>query len=222
DKDYLPLTEEQKSAMKDKDIENWEKKAKTGLLHNDSILQQITISMRKSLSEPVQGVGLTLKDLGIQSRSYADNGKLYLDEDKLKSILKSKPDEVRKLLNGVSEDNPKYDRNLSTEQRQNRYSKSGIFQRLSDLIEDNISLVSNKYGQKGILLEKAGIEGDTTSSDNIITDEIEQYDKKITALTEKLAQKEENYYAKFTKLEQALSKMNQQSSWLASQFGGNG
>lgn len=220
-RDYLPLTDEQKEAMDEKTVEKWETKAKTGLLRNDDILQKITLDMRKAVYEKIEGVGISLKDLGIESRSFKDNGKLYLeDENKLKSMLQNNPDEVAKLLNGVSENNPSYSRNMTKEQREDRYENSGIFQRLSDIIEDNITTARDADGRKGILLEKAGIEGDLSNTKNFITEELFRYDDRIDILSDKLDKKETNYYLKFANLEKMLSKMNQQSSWLSSQFGG--
>jgi flagellar hook-associated protein 2 len=219
DRNYLPLTDEQKDAMSDKDIEKWEEKAKTGLLRNDSLLQQIALDMRKALYEKVEGVGISLKDLGIESKSYADYGKLYLDEDKLKNMLISKPDEVAKLLNGVSAENPTYSRTATKEQRADRYNKSGVFQRLSDIIEDSISTYRDADGRKGTLLEKAGIAGDLSNTKNLISDELDDFDDRIDDMIYRLTRKEEAYYKKFSQLETMLAQMNQQSSWIASQFG---
>jgi len=219
DRNYLPLTDAQKDAMKEKDIEKWEDKAKTGLLNNDSILQSLVSSMRTALYEKVEGVSITLKDIGIESKSYSDKGKLYLDEDKLKNALLTMPDEVQKLLNGVSAENPSYSRTATAEQRADRYKKSGVLQRLSDIIEDHVSTFRDKDGKKGILLEKAGIEGDLTNTKNLINDQLKDYDNRINDMIEKLTRKEENYYKKFSALERMLAQMNQQSSWLLSQFG---
>jgi flagellar hook-associated protein 2 len=174
--------------------------------------------MRKALYEKVEGVGLSLKDIGIESRSYIEKGKLYLDEDKLKGMLLNRPDEVSKLLNGVDLDNPTYSRNFTTEQKKDRYDKSGVLQRLSDIIEDNISTVRNSSDKKGVLLEKAGIENDLSNTRNLLNEEMDHYDERIYTLIDKLTKKEENYYLKFSKLESMLARMNQQSSWIANQF----
>ncbi|HEX3030140.1 MAG TPA: flagellar filament capping protein FliD [Clostridia bacterium] len=220
DRDYQPLTDEQKEDMSESDIEKWEKKAKTGILKNDSILDQITYSMRKALFDKVEGSGINLKDIGIESKSYTDNGKLYLDENKLKNALLNKPEEVSKLLNGVSSDYPVYSRDQTTEARKIRYDQSGLLQRLSDIIEDNTSTIRNEKGDKGILLVKAGIENDLSNIKNLMTDELYDYDERVDELIDKLTKKEENYYTKFANLETMLNRMNQQSAWLTSQLGG--
>ncbi len=218
DRDYQPLTDEQKEGMEEKDIEAWEKKAKAGILRSDSILQQITLSMRKALYEKVEGVGISLRDIGIESRSYNDNGKLYLEEDKLQKALLEKPDEVAKLLTGTSSQHPTYSRNFTISEKQVRYNQSGLFHRISDIIEDNVSTIRSEKGYKGILLEKAGIENDVSNTQNTLADELDNYDDRIDSLIDKLIRKEENYYLKFSNLEIMLNKMNQQSAWLTSQF----
>lgn len=218
DRTYQPLTDAQKDEMEEKDIEKWEEKAKTGLLRNDSLLQQLTLSMRTALYEKVEGVGISLRDIGIESKSYADKGKLYLDEDKLKNALQSKPDEVAKLLNGVSTGNPTYSRSATSEQKADRYSKSGVFQRLSDIVENHISTIRDTNGSKGILLEKAGIEGDLSNTKNLISQQLDDFDDRINNMIDKLTRTEENYYKKFSALETMLAQMNQQSAWLTSQF----
>ncbi len=221
DRNFPPLTEAQKREMKDSDIENWEKKAKTGLLRNDDIIYRMVNAMRTAMYEPVEGVSLTMKDIGIGTTSYLDGGRLTIDEAKLREALRNNPDEVAKLLNGVDPDNKTYSRTATAEQRKSRYSKSGIFQRISDILEDNISIYRDSNGNKGTLLEKAGIEGDITFNDNLLNDELKNYDKRISALTEKLIAKEEYYYRQFTALERYLAQMNAQSAWLMTQFGQN-
>ena len=221
DRDYPPLTDAQKKEMKDSDIENWEKVAKTGLLRNDDIIRRMVTAMRTAMYEPVEGSSLTMKDIGIGTTSYLDGGRLTIDEAKLREALRNNPDEVAKLLNGVDPDNKTYSRTATAEQRKSRYSKSGIFQRISDILEDNISIYRDSNGNKGTLLEKAGIEGDITFNDNLLNDELKNYDKRISALTEKLIAKEEYYYRQFTALERYLAQMNAQSAWLMTQFGQN-
>lgn len=220
DRNYLPLTDDQKEAMNEKDIENWESRAKTGLLQNDAILQRISEDMRRALSETVEGAGLSMSEIGISSSSYLDRGKLTIDETKLRDALQNKPDQVVSLLNGTAESVPLYSRTLTAEQKETRYNQSGVFQRLSDIIDDNISILRDTNGKKGILLEKAGITGDTSITSNTITNELKTYNERILNLLDVLSDKEDAYYKRFTAMESALQKMNSQGSWLASQFGG--
>ncbi|NLY74012.1 MAG: flagellar filament capping protein FliD [Firmicutes bacterium] len=51
---YLPLTDEQKEAMTEDQIEKWEEQAKKGLLRNDSILRGAINSLRMAVSQVLE------------------------------------------------------------------------------------------------------------------------------------------------------------------------
>lgn len=220
ERSYLPLTDAQREAMSDDQVEQWEGKAKTGLLQNDSMLQGLAQSLRQALTDTVTDAGLTLRDIGISSTSYTDRGKLTIDEEKLKTALETKGDQIVALLNGQPEDIPSYSRTLSAEERTTRYNAVGLFQRVSDILDDHVSILRDGNGKKGMLLEKAGITGDSSVALNDIQNELKGFDSRINTLLDRLADKEEAYYRRFTAMEQALQKLNDQGNWLASQLGG--
>ncbi|WP_176719906.1 flagellar filament capping protein FliD, partial [Desulfuribacillus alkaliarsenatis] len=56
-RDFPPLTNEQRRAMDDKEIEMWEEKAKSGLLRGDHMLSGILTDMRMLISDQVKGLG---------------------------------------------------------------------------------------------------------------------------------------------------------------------
>jgi flagellar hook-associated protein 2 len=218
DRKYPPLTDEQKEAMNDKDIEKWEEKAKTGLLRSDRLLENIVTNIRRALYDGIKGVNTTLAGIGISSTSYHDKGKLTIDEAKLKAAIQDDPDGVMNLFCRQSTSHPGYARTLSPDERKARYEEQGLAYRIYDIIEDNISTFRDSYGNKGFLLEKAGIEGDMTEFGSAISDQIKQKDTLMETLLEKLYRKEEMYYAKFTAMEKVLEQMNSQSAWLYQQF----
>ncbi len=216
DRDYQPLTDEQKADMEAEDIKKWEEQAKTGLMRNDGLLQDIVYSMRKALTDSIDGIAKSLPAIGITTGAYTEQGKLKIDEAKLKAAISNDPEAVADLFSKKSSID--YSDSLTTEQRSQRYKEEGLANRLSDILEDNIRTI----GGKGKLLQKAGIAGDRTEFENLIYDEIDDYDKDIASLLDRLTDKEERYYAKFTAMESAISRMNAQSSWLASQFNSGG
>ena len=215
DRDYQPLTDDQKTDMEAEDIKKWEDKAKTGLLRNDQLLQDITYSMRQALSDSVGDISQTLSSIGITTGVYTEKGKLIIDETKLKAAISNDPEAVSELF--TKQSSISYSSSLTADQRAQRYNEEGLANRLSDILNDNIRTV----GGKGRLLEKAGIEGDMTEFTSLIYKEIDNYDTSISSLLDKLADKEDKYYARFTAMEQAISRMNSQSSWLSSQFSSN-
>lgn len=220
DRSYQPLTEEQKRDLSSEEVVKWEEKAKMGLMRNDSLLQKIVYDMRSAITSKIQGVSAYITDIGISTGSYTDKGKLSIDETKLKEAIRTNPDGVMNIFNKKSETAPSYSRTLNTDERKARFEESGIFQRLFDVVEDNISTYRDSNGKKGILLEKAGIIGDASEFNNSMYKELYNYENSINEISAKLAKKEENYYQKYANLERVIQQMSSQSAWLASQFGG--
>lgn len=220
-KDYQPLTEDQKSAMSEDQIKQWEDKAKSGLLKNDSILSGIVTKLRSVLYDTVQGAGISLSSIGITtSADYTQNGKLEINETKLKEALVNKGEQITKLFT-ASSDKTYYDAINSSTIRNERYSESGIAQRMSDIIQDAIRTNTDKDGNKGTLLEKAGIVGDRSEYTNILFKDMASLDETITELNSKLQVKEDSLYARFTAMESALEKMNSQQSYITQMLGGS-
>ncbi|WP_165442852.1 flagellar filament capping protein FliD [Senegalia massiliensis] len=215
-RDYRPLTEAQKKEMSEKEIELWEEKSKSGLLRSDSILQKVTYEMRRALYDKVEGVDISLYDIGIKTSSnYLDKGKLVIDETKLRQSLNDKPEEVKSLF--AKDSNIDYE---DSSNRSIRYKSQGLAERLNDILKDNIRITRDDNGRKGILLEKAGIEGDVTEFKNTMNDKIDDYKDRISELLVDLDAKENYYYIMFSRMEKALSQMSAQSSWLNQQMGG--
>nr|MBO2494544.1 hypothetical protein [Clostridia bacterium]PZN11666.1 MAG: hypothetical protein DIU64_02125 [Caldicoprobacter oshimai] len=218
-RDYPPLTDAQKKEMSEKEIELWEQKAKSGLLRGDSILQNIVYSMRRALSEAVEGVGISLSSIGITTGSYFERGKLHIDENKLKEALKNDPEQVMELF--IKKSSIDYSPNLDSSSRTQRYNESGLMYRIYDILMDNIRTTRDSQGRKGILLEKAGIVGDITEFQNMMDAELRRLDKRIDAAVEAMIRQENKYWAQFTALEKAIQRMNMQSMWLMQQLGLN-
>ena len=101
DRNYLPLTEEEKKAMSEKDIELWEEKAKTGLLRNDSILEKMVLEMRKALYDSIEGVGIHLTSIELQLAM--SKKVLVVNENELKKAIKNNPEGIMELFNKRSE-----------------------------------------------------------------------------------------------------------------------
>lgn len=215
---FLPLTDEQRDAMSEDEMKKWESKAKEGILSNDNTLENMLLKMRRAFFDPVPGVGISLKDIGLStSRDISQGGKIIIDEVKLKDALKNNGDKVTQLLTKTSSISYNPGENNTA-----RYSEEGIFQRLDDILQDNLRIVRDSKGKKGILLDKAGIKGDYSEFHNTLTDQLIKKDKIISEMEKKLATKENKYYLQFSQLEKAMQQMNSQSSWLAQQLGMGG
>lgn len=216
DYDFEPLTDSQKAAMTEEEIKQWEEKAKAGILANDGLLRDIVSGLRNAVMQAVDGNGLLLSSIGIKSASWLDKGKLYIDEDKLTKVLTENPDQVFDLF--TKQSNVLYSTAATdSSARSERFNESGLIQRISDVIQDNIR--TNTYRERrGALLEKAGITGDRSQFNNLLYNQISDYDRRIDRLNDALFAKENSYYLQFAQLEALINNMNTQSAWLAQQF----
>lgn len=194
-RDYQPLTEEQKEAMSETEIKKWEAKARSGLLKNDSILNRIISEMRLTISATVEGVSgaKSLSEIGITTGSYwnDENGKLKIDETKLRAAIEADPEGVAELFNHSSE----------------TQSEKGLAIRLYDTASAGITRLTDYAGTSTKLYDQS-----------YIGRRLVDLDKKIDSLEDRLVTVEARYWSKFTAMERAISSMNQQSSWLTSQL----
>ncbi|EPY2300886.1 flagellar filament capping protein FliD [Clostridium sporogenes] len=228
---FEPLTEEQKKDMKDSDIKLWEEKAQSGILRNDSDIQNMLFSLRRAFFDSVEGAGLSLKDVGLTTSSdYTQGGKIVFDmnidkdgnngEARLKKLLKEDPDKVFKIFSKQSDSYPRYTPDLTSTERKQRYNEEGILQRINDIFKDYTRTTKNVNGKMGIFVEKAGIKGTASEINNNLYKELEKREKTIKEMEDRLLERENRYYYQFAQLEKYMSQMNSQSAWLAQQLGG--
>lgn len=216
---YSPLTDEQKEAMKEDDIKRWEEKAKQGIIRGDDSLEKFLRELRSTLFESVKDTNISLKEIGIDtSDDYTQRGKLVIDETKLREALIERPNDVAELFTKNSEIS--YDADKGYGGNEERKETTGIFRRMSDIVQDAIRTTRNTNGQKGYLLEKAGIKGDLSEIKNTISDKIKEKDKSIEDLIRKMQDRETQLYKQFSYLETMMNNYNAQSSWLTQQLGG--
>ena len=185
-RDYAPLTDEQKKEMEEDEIKKWEEKAKSGLLRNDSIIQNALAKMRSDLyskggsTNPEMNM---LLQIGITtSSSYTDNGKLMIDEDKLRAAIEKDPDAVANIFSGTTE-NP------------------GLADKMRTTLKAATADIEKKAGKASSVNATFNI-GRTLTS---VEDSITNWKKKLEDI-------EDRYWKQFTAMENAISKANNQSS----------
>ncbi|WP_054739616.1 flagellar filament capping protein FliD [Cellulosilyticum ruminicola] len=106
-KSYEPLTDEEKEAMTDKQVEQWEEKIKGAILRKDSGLSDLTSLFRTTMSTDYASQGLNkncsmLSHIGIGSTNWSDRGKLTVNEEKLKKALTENGDDAVKLITTIA------------------------------------------------------------------------------------------------------------------------
>lgn len=199
-KGYEPLTDEEKEAMSESQIEEWEGKIKDSILRKDGSLNTIASAMKRIMMEGVvvNGEKMYLSNFGIGTLNYftaAENEKnaYHIDgdpddehtsgnADKLKSMIANDPDTVVAFFTKLTE-------NLRSE--------------MFDIM-------------KGTDYSSAF----TAYDDKKMQKEYDEYTTKIKELEDKLADYEDKWYAKFAAMETALAKMQNNASAVTSLLGG--
>ena len=200
-RDYDPLTDDQKSEMTEKEIELWEAKVKSGQLRNDSDLTRIVNNLKSSMSSLVEGAGTTLEKMGItpvQDYSGTTNGTFTIDED---ALLKAIEEDAESVMNVFI-------------QKGDSSSNTGILHRMKDILNDEFVSTT-----KSALIKKAGVEGTASFSQNTLTKQISQYERKIEEMEDALEDKEQALYSKWASIETMMNNYNSQMSYLYSMFG---
>ena len=212
ERDYPPLTEAQKEEMTDSQIEKWEEKAQSGLLRNDSILSNIMRNLRSAFYDKIDGTTTNFREIGITNSDNYNKFEIIVDEAKLKAALDKNPEEVMALFN--KEEDIDYRPSLSSADRSQRYGEVGFAQRVSDILNDAVRTRRDASGFKGTLVEKIGVDGDTTEFNNFMTRQMDSIEERIQKAIDKMEDKETRYFDQFTRMERVISRLNAQSESL--------
>lgn len=193
-KGYEPLTSQEKEAMSDDEVKEWETKIKNSLLRSDSTLGSIINAMRSAMQTTVEYDGGTyaLSSLGIMtSTDYTEGGLLHIYGDPDDSVYSAKDDKLKKAL----EENP--DEVIAT--------LTGVFGNLRQTMSDKMA--GSKYSSSM-----------TFYNDIKMKSDVKDYESDIKDWEDKLADMEDAYYSKFTAMETALAKLQSQQSSMSALF----
>ncbi len=200
-KGYEPLTNEEKEAMSETEIKEWESKIKDSLLRRDDNLSTVSSALKSVMSAGIEVNGKTmyLSSFGINTLSYfeaADNERnaYHIDgdpddpstsgnADKLKSMIASDPDTVISFFTRLSKN---------------------LYDKMSDLSKsvDGYRTFGNFYDDKKMKAD------------------YDDYTSKISDLEKKLTAYEDKWYKKFAAMETALAKMQSNMSAVTGLLGG--
>lgn len=183
-RDFPPLTDEQRSAMKETEITAWEAKAKSGLLKNDDILKDTITAMRSVINNSLG----QLSAMGITTGQYYEGGKLYLDEDKLKQALQSNPQQLSDIFQG----------------------SDGIVNKLSTTMTNTLQKFSDRAGTNRF----SGDLSAAFKDESVMGKQMKEYTSRISDLLKRLDDQEDRYYKQFSAMETAMNQLQSQSSSL--------
>ncbi len=199
-KDYNPLTDEEKAALSDKEVEEYEQKIKDSLFRRDETVSNIINTLTGAMSKgyDVGGKSTYLSDFGIGTLGYflaADNERhaYHIDgdaddsdtagkEDKLKALIASDPDKV------VS-----------------------FFTKLSQELYTGMNKLSSSVADKrsyGSFFE-----------DKKMKTDIDSYKNKISDMEEKVNAYEDKLYKQYSAMEKALASLQSKTNAISGLIG---
>lgn len=204
-KSYSPLTADQKKEMSESEIKLWNEKVEEGQLYRDSDLIRITDALKTTMRTVMSETGQRLEAIGIKPvKDYTGtkNGTFYIEsEEALKEAIEQNPEDVMNLFIGGSVTNVTPGD-----------GKTGILNQLY------YTLNKEMFGSFSSLSKKVGFEGTSTFTNNTITNNISNYEKKIKDMQTQYLRKEQALYSKYSTLESAMNKYNSQLAYLTSAF----
>ncbi|MDE7432070.1 MAG: flagellar filament capping protein FliD [Lachnospiraceae bacterium] len=197
-KGYEPLTDDEKEAMTDKEVEKWEQKIKDSILRRDDTLRSVADAMKNAFQKSfeINGKKYSLSSFGIKTAGYFTAGAneksmFHIDgdaedglagqTDKLMAAIASDPETVCSFFNQLAQ---------------------GVYDTLYDKMRSTtLSSVNTVYNDKKM------------------ENDYREYTKTIKKWEEKIEAYEEKYRKQFTAMETALAKLNSNSSALAGLLG---
>ena len=198
---YGPLTDAQKAEMTETSIENWEKKAKEGLLFNDATMRSLSSDLQSVMTKMLSS-GISYQDLeemGItMSEDYLDGGTISFNEEKFKAAMTNDPDKVAEVFTG-----------------------NGTSKGLTGIMEETLTGYACRYRSQngdsyGRLIEEAGSEKLPLSMmDNQIYKQLKEMETLLDKYRTQLSTEQDRYIRQFTTMETLINKMNSQSSYLS-------
>lgn len=198
-KGYDPLLSEEKEALSDSEVEDWEKKIKDSLLRKDSSLSAVISAMTTTMSGSitVDGEEMYLSSFGIKNLGYfnaeenerhayhidgdPDDTNTSGSENVLKSMIASDPETAKKFFSQLA--NNLYSSMTTTMSRVEGYK--------------------SKY---------------KVYNDKQMDKELDDYEKKIADAEEALTAYEDKWYEKFAQMETAMAKLSSKQSAISGLF----
>ena len=199
-KGYEPLTDDEKDAMSDKEVEKWETKIKDSILRRDDTLRSVMSGMSSHMSKvfEINGKNYSLASFGIKTAGYFNSAEnesyaYHIDGDADDSVSSSNDDQLRKMIEEDPDAVAEFFTQLATSVYDNLHEKMGS------------TTLSSAY---------------KVYNDKQMQSEYDEYTKTIKKWEDKLKDMEDYYYKKFSAMETALAKLQSQTNSLSSLLGG--
>lgn len=200
-KGYEPLTDDEKDSMSEKEVEKWETKIKDSILRRDDNLSSVNSALQSIMASGIEVNGKTmyLYDFGIETLGYfeaADNEKhaYHIAGDPDDESTMNKEDKLKSMIAS----DPDTVVSFFSQLGKNLYDK--MFDMSKSV--DGYRSFGNFYDDKKM------------------KSDYDSYTSKIKEMEAKVAEYEDKWYRKFSKMETALAKMQSNMSAVTGLLGG--
>lgn len=199
-KGYEPLTSDEKAAMTESEIDEWEKKIKDSLLRRDETLGSTISALNKIMNEGIEmedGSTMYLFDLGINTPGYFNaeenyRNSFHIDGDKDDTVSGKKEDKLMAAINADPDKVADFFQELTKK----------LYTKLTDLMG------SSDYSSAYTLYNDKQMKTDYTD-----------YTSRIAKAEADLNAKMDKYYQKFAAMEAAMAKVQNQQNSFTSMLG---
>lgn len=199
-KGYEPLTDDEKEAMSDSEVEKWESKIKDSLLRRDSTLNTVASAMKEIMASgfEVNGKTMYLYDFGIDTLGYfnaTENEKnaYHINGDEDDEAVKNNTNTLMAMINSDPD------------------AVASFFSQLTQKMSDKL------FGMMGTTQFSSF---NKVYDDKRMKEEYDSYTTKISEAEKKLQDYEDKWYKKFSQMETAMAKMQSNVNAVTSLLGG--
>ncbi len=197
---YEPLTNDEKEAMSDSEVEEWEKKIKDSLLRRDSTLGTVSTALKQMMVSgvTVNGKQMYLSNFGIETLSYFtapknEKNAYHINGDADDSYTSGEADDLRSMIANDPQ----------------------------TVIDFFVGLSRNLYSELTDRMARTDFSSSYTVYEDIrMKNEYDSYTSKIKDLEKKLSDYEDKWYQKFADMETAMAKLQSNASAVTSLLGG--
>jgi flagellar hook-associated protein 2 len=211
---FEPLTDDQRRAMSDTEIQRWEEQAMTGMLHRNQTVREIHAMKRRWMMEPVtlsDGTRMSLSQIGISTtrNSHMDGGILEIDMDRLRAALENDGERVMEMFTTQASEPANGRRNVNLQQ-------SGIGDRLFNIAHWSTSATDRSNIS---IFTRAGLAG-ALNPNSVMSRAIANADRRLDDMQRTLQRREDQLFRQFSRMEQAMMQANNQMGAMMGMFGG--
>lgn len=196
---FEPLTDDEKDAMTDDEVEKWETKIKDSLLRRDSNVSAVMNAMKNSTmaSYTVKGKELTLADFGIGTLGYFSAGEneksaLHISGDSDDEAVSGETNKLKQMITADPD------------------MVASFFSQLMTDMSDRFNVLSSSTTNRSF---------GNFYDDKKVKEEMSAYEKKVSDFEAYLADIEDKYYKQFTRMEKSLAKLNSTQTQMSNYFG---